>query len=104
MSRLIGFVTTNLRRVLMRSWSKIMTRSITLEVMRSKLQETCFEAIKVAELEISGIRDGDSDWGGDVLMGYGAIYEVSLISWTTPTKAPSRRLEKRNAWKKCSAS
>jgi hypothetical protein len=32
------------------------------------LQDACFETIKVAELEISGIRDGDGFWhGGDVV-------------------------------------
>jgi hypothetical protein len=36
----------------------------------SKLQELAFEAIRVAELEKSGIRDGNSFWnGGDVLGG-----------------------------------
>jgi hypothetical protein len=34
----------------------------------SKLQDACFEAIKVAALESSGIRSGDSYWhGGDAV-------------------------------------
>jgi hypothetical protein len=33
-----------------------------------RLQDVCFEAIKIAELEKSGIRDGDGYWhGGDVV-------------------------------------
>ena len=33
-----------------------------------ELQDRCFEAIKVAELEKSGIRDGDGHWyGSDVV-------------------------------------
>jgi hypothetical protein len=35
----------------------------------SELQELAFEAIRVAELEKSGIRDGNSCWHGDVLDG-----------------------------------
>jgi hypothetical protein len=35
-----------------------------------ELQDICFLAIKLAELEISGIREGDSSWhGGDVVGG-----------------------------------
>jgi hypothetical protein len=35
-----------------------------------ELQQTAFAAIKIAELEKSGIRDGDSGWhGGDVIGG-----------------------------------
>jgi hypothetical protein len=34
-----------------------------------ELQQQAFQVIKIAELEISGIRDGDGCWGGDVIGG-----------------------------------
>ena len=39
------------------------------EILR-RLQDAAFEAIKIIELEMSGIRDGDGCWhGGDVVGG-----------------------------------
>jgi hypothetical protein len=35
-----------------------------------RLQDVCFEAIKVAELEKSGIRDGDGRWHGSDVIGH----------------------------------
>ena len=34
-----------------------------------ELRDRCFEAIKVAELEKSGIRDGDGHWYGSDVVG-----------------------------------
>jgi hypothetical protein len=35
-----------------------------------RLQDACFEVIKVAELEKSGIRDGDGYWHGSDVVGH----------------------------------
>jgi hypothetical protein len=35
-----------------------------------ELSQACFEAIKIIELERSGIRDGDGFWGGSDAFGY----------------------------------
>ena len=43
--------------------------SPTIRELLSKLQDACFEAIKVAELESSGIRSGDSYWHGSDAVG-----------------------------------
>ena len=48
-----------------------------LEVLRA-LQREAFELIKIMELEISGIRDGDGGWhGSDVLQG--ALNEIARL-------------------------
>jgi len=43
--------------------------SPTICALWTKLQDACFEAIKIAELEKSGIRDGDSFWHGSDVIG-----------------------------------
>jgi hypothetical protein len=63
-----------------------------------ELQETCFQAIRIAELEVSGIRDGDSYWGGgDVLGGiWGDLRSVvdrldNAYSWPEPSPEERKR-------------
>jgi len=54
-----------------------------------QLQEQCFEVIKIAELEISGIRDGDGAWhGSDVVRGF-----LSHLKYTSTQLARAYGIE-----------
>jgi|SRR6516164_837460 hypothetical protein len=73
--------------------------SPTIQELWSKLQDTCFEVIKIAELEKSGIRDGDSCWHGSDVVGHtlSDLHNVCASLWLAyykptehaePIKAP----------------
>ena len=44
----------------------------------NKLSQAAFEAIKIIELELSGVRDGDGYWHGSDAIGY-TIDELSRL-------------------------
>jgi hypothetical protein len=48
------------------------------------LSKACFEAIKIIELERSGIRDGDGYWHGSDVIGHMARELIELCSALTP--------------------
>jgi hypothetical protein len=57
------------QEVEMRTTTEIEPPSREVVELWLSLQELAVHAIKIAELEISGIRDGNGMWGGDVLGG-----------------------------------
>jgi hypothetical protein len=60
---------TEMRLELWRQDAGVEIPDLQTQELWRKLQKQCFEAIKIAELEVSGIRDGDGYWHGSDVVG-----------------------------------